>query len=137
MRTGSTLGAVPPDYSLPTSTLLHPPLLSEAVQYPAQLSNTSTCPHWDLKPLAQFLKKMFQYPPHGGLRLVHQKSTCTTQFRALCGANLVSRWSRSPQNRGERKSRTPPCAWVGVVQLRTRRDEIVMWFGYHIGVSRP
>ena len=30
--------------------------------------------------------------PHGGLRLFHQKSTClhTIDFRASCGANLVT-----------------------------------------------
>jgi len=32
----------------------------------------------------------------------------TINFGALCGADLVTRWSRSPQNRGERKPRTPP-----------------------------
>ena len=29
--------------------------------------------------------------------------------RALCAANLVTRCSRSPQNRGERNPPTPPC----------------------------
>jgi len=33
----------------------------------------------------------------------------TINFRALCGANLVTRWSRSRQNRGGRNPRTPPC----------------------------
>ena len=30
-------------------------------------------------------------------------------FGALCGANLATRWSRSPPIRGEQNLRTPPC----------------------------
>jgi len=48
--------------------------------------------------------------PHVGLRPFHQKSTCITQLTA--GPYLVQIWSRStPQNRGERNPRSPPCGY--------------------------
>jgi len=33
----------------------------------------------------------------------------TIDIRGLCAATLVTRWSRSPQNRGEPTPRSPPC----------------------------
>jgi len=33
----------------------------------------------------------------------------TINCRVICGPNLVTRWSRSPQNQAERTPRTPPC----------------------------
>jgi len=43
----------------------------------------------------------------GGLQPFHRKSTCSAQL--TLGHCVVHIWSLSPQNRGERNARSPPC----------------------------
>jgi len=50
--------------------------------------------------------------PHKSTYTINFRATINfhiVNFRATCGENVVTRWSRSPHNRGERTPRTPPC----------------------------
>ena len=88
--------------------------------YPTQFRKVSirSSNSWFLHPkpwlghtLQQFSAHRLPVFTHGRLRTFHQKNNLhdTINFRDLYGANLVTRWLRSPQNRGERTPCTPPC----------------------------
>ena len=64
----------------------------------------------------------------------------TINFRVSCGANVVTRWSRSPQNRGEGNPRAPMCgsgdSWRGTSSVygtgfgvHTAEEDSTIFFG--------
>jgi len=63
--------------------------------------------------------------PHGGLRPFHQKSTCLliVNFRALCGANLVT---LPPGTEGGRNPRSPPCRGRALRRREAFRSELTV-----------
>ena len=64
-------------------------------------------------------------------------SSKVNMLQALCGAHLVTRWSRCPQNRGERISPSPPSAHEQVSSPWTdNRARVSMRFVFRLWATR-